>query len=80
MVCYKSDDTQIKDIMFISIFLPMFNFIKCLYIIYSKVVCYALCQEYEHFIEQPSRILFRAIMQGKKQYSVRTLFFFLLNS
>lgn len=65
MVCYKSYDAQVMHIMFIFIFVPMFNLIKYLYIINSKVVCYTFCQEYEHLIEQPSRILFRAIMQGK---------------
>lgn len=65
MVCYESNDTQVMPQMFIFIFVPMFNLIKYLYIINLKVVCYTFCQEYEHLIEQPSRILFRAIMQGK---------------
>lgn len=77
MVWYKSNDTKIMDVMFNFIFVPLFDFIKCLYIINSKVVCFALCQEYEHLMEESSRILFKAIMHQKKKYSVRILFFYI---
>lgn len=74
---YKSDDTQMMDIMCIFIFIPMFNFIQSVYINDSKVVCYALCHEYEHFMKHLSRILFRAIMQGEKNNIVSEPYFFL---
>lgn len=44
----------------------MFNFIKFPYIINSKNVSYALYQEYEHEMKQPSKIPSRDILQEKK--------------
>lgn len=53
----------------------MFNFIKCLYIIISNSVRYVFYQEYEHLIEQPLRIVYKAIMQGKKSIWWQKLLF-----
>lgn len=41
----------------------------------SNIVRYAFYQEHEHLIEQPSRILYKAIMEGKKQYGARNVSF-----
>lgn len=58
----------------------MFNFIKCLYIIISSIVKYAFYQEYEHLIEQSLRILYKAIMQGKKSiWWLKLLFQYLID-
>lgn len=53
----------------------MINFIKCLYVIISNIVRYAFYQEYEHLIELPLGILYKAIMQGKKSIWWQKLLF-----
>lgn len=61
------------DSMFIFILVQLFNFIKYLESINSKIVCYTLCQECKQFMKQPSRMLFRVLLQ-KKKWSQKLLF------
>lgn len=62
------------DSMFIFILVQLFNFIKYLESINSKIECYTLCQECKQFMKQPSRMLFRVLLQKKKMVSETFIF------
>lgn len=70
----KATMSKNMDLMFIFKLVPLDNFIKYLYSIISKVVCYTLCQECKQFMKQPSRICLERFCKKKKLVSETFIF------